>query len=56
MTLKEWENGGDGTGRVDIVSLQNSRFACAFDYAALRFVPRLRLAWVLIRAMFGAPC
>ena len=55
MTLKEWENGGDGTGRVDIVSLQNSRFAPTFDYMALRFVLRLRLAWVLIRVMFGVP-
>ena len=55
MTLKEWENGGDGTGRVDIVGLQSSRFVRTFDYVALRFVLRLRLAWVLIRVTFGTP-
>jgi hypothetical protein len=55
MTLNEWEKGGDGTGRVDIVSFQSSRFARTFDYVALRSVLRLRLAWVLIRVMFGAP-
>lgn len=55
MTLKEWVNGGDGTGSVDIVSLQSSRFVRTFDYMGLRFVLRLHLAWVLIRVMFGAP-
>ena len=59
MTLKEWVNGGDGTGSVDIVSLQSSRIVRTFDYMSLnmslRFVLRLRLAWVLIRVMFGAP-
>ena len=53
MTLGEWENGGDGTGGVDIVSLQSTRQTSTFDYAALRSALRLRLAWVLIRVMFG---
>ena len=53
MTLSEWENGGDGTGGVDIVSLQITRQTSTFDYAALRSALRLRLAWVLIRVMFG---
>ena len=55
MTLREWENGGSGTEGVDIVSLQSPRLTGTFGYVALRSVLRLRLAWVLIRVMFGVP-
>jgi hypothetical protein len=53
-TLKEWEEGGNGTGGVDIVSTPSLEPTDTFDFMTPRFVLRLRSAWVSIRAMFGA--
>jgi hypothetical protein len=55
MTLSEWEKGGSGVEGIDIVSLQSPWSIDMFDYVALRSVLQLRLAWALIRVMFGVP-
>jgi len=53
-TLKEWEEGGNGTGGVDIVSTHSFELTDTFDFVTSRFVLRSRSAWVSIRVTFGA--